>query len=328
MPDKLLDVKNLTVAFASGSGYAEVVSGISFHLRPGEVLALVGESGCGKSSACLALTGLLGGRHRRSGEVLFDDGSEVCELFQLPPRRMRKLRGAGIAYIFQEPGASLNPVMRVCDQIAEVLVLHRPEITDRKREIARLLGAVGIPDPEKRMRAYPHELSGGMQQRVMIAMALAGNPKLLIADEPTTALDVTIQAQILDLLEKLRAERNMALLLISHNLGVVGTLADRIAVMYAGKIVETGSAADILTAPQHPYTASLLQAVPRLGGTAGKLQTIPGTVPPPGEYPAGCRFAPRFEKCCDRCTANEPPAVETAPGHFTACTICDGGQIL
>jgi len=324
MPDKLLDVKDLTVAFASGKGYAEVVSGISFHLFPGEVLALVGESGCGKSSACLALTGLLGGKNKRSGQVMFDCGTETCDLFQLPPRKMRKLRGSGIAYIFQEPGASLNPVMRVCDQIAEVLMLHRPEISDHKKEIARLLGAVGIPDPEKRMRAYPHELSGGMQQRVMIAMALAGNPQLLIADEPTTALDVTIQAQILDLLEHLRAERNMALLLISHNLGVVGTLADRIAVMYAGKIVETGSAADILTTPQHPYTAALLQAVPKLGGTTGKLQTIPGTVPPPGEYPSGCRFAPRCEKCRDKCRDTVPPEIEVSPGHFAACTIYHG----
>jgi len=324
MPDKLLEVENLTVAFASGKGYAEVVSDISFHLNPGEVLALVGESGCGKSSACLALTGLLGGKNKRSGRVLFNTGSEICDLFQLPPRKMRKLRGSGIAYIFQEPGASLNPVMRVCDQIAEVLLLHRPEVTDRNREIARLLGAVGIPDPEKRMRAYPHELSGGMQQRMMIAMALAGNPQLLIADEPTTALDVTIQAQILDLLEHLRIERNMALLLISHNLGVGGTLADRIAVMYAGKIVETGSAADILTAPQHPYTSALLQAVPKLGGTAGKLQTIPGTVPPPGEYPAGCRFAPRCEKCRDKCRHAIPPEIEVSPGHFAACNIFDG----
>ena len=323
MPEKLLDVRDLTVAFAAGKGYAEVVSQASFHLCPGEVLALVGESGCGKSSACLALTGLLGGKSRCSGEAFFAAGEKSCDLFKISARQMRRLRGAGIAYIFQEPGASLNPVMRICDQIDEVLHLHRPEVKKRNDEIVRLLESVGIPDPAKRMRAYPHELSGGMQQRVMIAMALAGNPQLLIADEPTTALDVTIQAQILELLDKLRAERNMALLLISHNLGVVGTLADRIAVMYAGRIVETGTAAEVLTSPRHPYTAALLKAVPKLGGSEGRLQTIPGSVPPPGQYPDGCRFAPRCEKCTAGCQNSMPELREVAPGHFAACIMED-----
>ena len=320
MAEKLLEVNDLTVAFGAGSDWTEVVSGIDFAVRPGEALALVGESGCGKSTACLALTGLVGGRTRIGGQARFAGR----DLLRLPPRELRRVRGAGIAYVFQEPGASLNPVMRVGDQIAETLSLHRPEVRDRKREMTGLLAAVGIPDPARRLSAYPHELSGGMQQRVMIAMALAGNPRLLIADEPTTALDVTIQAQILELLDELRRERNMALLLISHNLGVVGALADRIAVMYAGKIVETGPAAAVLTAPEHPYTRALLAAVPRLGGPGTRLRTIPGTVPPPGEYPAGCRFAPRCETACARGGEADPPPVGVGPGHEAACWRCGG----
>ena len=324
MPENLLTVKDLSVAFAAGKRWTEVVGGVSFAVRPGEALALVGESGCGKSTACLALTGLLGGRARTGGEAWFGLGDERHDLLKLPPRELRKVRGAGIAYVFQEPGASLNPVMRVGDQIAEVLALHRPDVRDRVGKTAELLAAVGIPDPAKRLEAYPHELSGGMQQRVMIAMALAGDPRLLVADEPTTALDVTIQAQILELLDRLRRERGMALLLISHNLGVVGMLADRIAVMYAGKIVETGSAPEVLSAPQHPYTRALLAAVPRLGGGGGRLPTIPGTVPSPEDYPAGCRFSPRCAAACDLCRSELPGFVEVGSEHFVACRLCGG----
>ena len=326
MTENLLEVDALTVAFVSGDTRTEVVSGISFAVRPGEVLALVGESGCGKSSACLALTGLLGGRSAVGGEAWFGHGKERRELLRLTPRQLRKVRGAGIAYVFQEPGASLNPVLRVRDQIAEVLSLHRPEVRDRRGEMIKLLTAVGIPAPERRLDAYPHELSGGMQQRVMIAMALAGNPRLLIADEPTTALDVTIQAQILELLDRLRRERDMALLLISHNLGVVGALADRIAVMYAGRIVESGPAATVLDSPRHPYTRALLAAVPRLGGSSGRLRTIPGTVPPPGEYPPGCRFAPRCEFRTGQCETAVPPLAEIGCGRSAACFHLAGGE--
>ncbi len=322
MSENLLTVNSLKVAFPAGKTFCEVVSGISFSLRPGEITALVGESGCGKSSACLALTGLAGAAAKVSGEVIFDR----TNLLELSPRQLRRVRGKGIAYIFQEPGTSLNPVLQIKDQISEVLKLHRPEVKDLKQEIIALLSAVGIPDPERRLTAYPHELSGGMQQRVMIAMALAGRPQLLIADEPTTALDVTIQAQILELLTALRRKNNMALLLISHNLGVVGNIADRIAVMYAGKIVESGSAAEVLTAPAHPYTRALLAAVPQLGSSRGRLQTIAGTVPPPGKYPAGCRFAPRCPHCCDRCTTSAPEVQEVSPGHLVSCTIFAGGE--
>ncbi len=323
MSDALLEVKGLKVAFASGRKYTEVVSDISFTVHPGEVLALVGESGCGKSSACLALTGLAGKNTRVSGRAYFGSGADRCDLLQISGRKLRRIRGAGIAYIFQEPGSSLNPVMRIDEQLAEVIYLHRPDVRDVKCELISLLAAVGIPDPAKRLTAYPHELSGGMQQRVMIAMALAGNPQLLIADEPTTALDVTIQAQILELLDKLRRERNMALLLISHNLGVVGSLADRIAVMYAGKIVEYGSTAEIFTSPLHPYTQALLKAVPQLGGSRERLQTIAGMVPPPGEYPAGCRFSPRCSRCQNICSGQIPEMRAFSADHYAACTLCE-----
>lgn len=322
MNETLLNVKSLSVAFPSGKEYPEVVSGISFFLRRGETAALVGESGCGKSSACLALTGLCGAGSRVSGSVIFNGE----DLLQLSMRQLRRIRGKGIAYIFQEPGASLDPVLQIKEQISEVLHLHRPDVKDVKKECIALLEAVGIPDPERRLNSYPHELSGGMQQRVMIAMALAGRPQLLIADEPTTALDVTIQAQILDLLNRLCRENDMALLLISHNLGVVGNMADRIAVMYAGKIVETGPTEKILTVPAHPYTRALLAAVPQLGGSGGRLQTIPGTVPPPGEYPSGCRFAPRCADACERCLNNAPHFREISPGHEVSCHIFSGDE--
>ena len=319
----LLQAENLTVAF----GDAEVVSGVSFAIRRGEVLALVGESGCGKSSASLALTGLLPPRTRVSADrIWFEHSGSRVDLSKLDSRQLRKYRGGGIAYIFQEPSVSLNPVMTVRSQIAEVLSLHRPDVSDVDREITSLLEQVGIPDASNRLKAYPHELSGGMQQRVMIAMALAGNPDLLVADEPTTALDVTVQAQILDLLQELRSKRDMAILLISHNLGVVGSLADRIAVMYAGKIVETGRTDEIISSPRHPYTAALLAAVPELGRDCGRLQTIPGFVPPPSEYPAGCRFSGRCAGKLSRCDTVEPPLLFCGNAqHLCACHL-NGGE--
>ena len=273
----ILQVKNLSVEFLSGREYLRAVSGVSLDIREGRITALVGESGCGKSASCLSLAKLLPSPQARvsADEVSFTLRSgEKVDIFKLPPRQLRKLRGREIAYIFQEPQASLNPVFRIGDQIAEVLQLCCPEVSDRRKRVIELLESVGIPAPEQRISAYPHELSGGMQQRVMIAMALAGNPRLLIADEPTTALDVTIQAQILELIDRLRKERNMAVILVTHNLGIVSQLADDVAVMYAGNIVEYAPAQKLFSSPAHPYTRALLRAVPRLGGTE-RLETIP-----------------------------------------------------
>jgi oligopeptide/dipeptide ABC transporter ATP-binding protein len=233
-------------------------------------------------------------------------------------REIRSIRGGVVSSIFQEPGASLNPVLRVGSQIKEALQLHRPaEATDA--EVVRLLKLVGIPAPEQRMRDYPHQLSGGMQQRVMIAMAVATHPKLLVADEPTTALDVTIQAQILDLLLELKQRLGMALLLITHNLGIVRQIADRVAVMYAGQIVESGTAEAVLMQPAHPYTRALIRALPRLGSAGAPLAAIPGNVPLPGRFPSGCRFHPRCAMAKPDCATNAPDLVEATPGHHARC---------
>ena len=316
--ENLLQVENLSAAY----GKAQVVSGLSLHMDKGEILALVGESGCGKSSVSLALTRLLPPSATISADkILFNPGDKAVDLSRLPEKKLRRYRGGGIAYIFQEPSVSLNPVISVGEQISEVLELHRPELKDQNAEIIRLLEQVGIPDARNRIKAYPHELSGGMQQRIMIAMALAGNPQLLVADEPTTALDVTVQAQILELLKKLCKERNMAVLLISHNLGVVATLADRIAVMYAGKIVETAPTQELIRFPKHPYTRALLAAVPVLGKKCGRLETIPGFVPAPDDYPAGCRFAPRCSLQHEKCLQNSPGLEEVSPNHFCSCFV-------
>ena len=325
----LLNVKNLEIGFQSGGRkLVPVVSGVSFSVDRGEILALVGESGCGKSISCLALTGLLPTppARVRADSIRFDGKSGSFELSAMSPRQLRKMRGGRIGYIFQEPSVSLNPVFRIGDQIAEVLALHRPEVTDRHAEVVELLRQVGIPAPETRIAAYPHELSGGMQQRIMIAMAIAGNPELLIADEPTTALDVTIQAQILELLDSLRRERDMAVILVTHNLGIVAQLADRVAVMYAGNLAEYGRVRDVLDSPRHPYTRALLAAVPHLGGDGGELATIPGHVPSPEECPAGCRF---FGRCARaetlpealrrRCRTERPLESNEGNSHLVFC---------
>ena len=321
----LLKVENLSVGFRSGKRVLPVIDGLSFEIARGEILALVGESGCGKSAGCLALTRLnVPPAVISSGKAFFEKRSgEQAELLTLSDRELRKIRGGGIAYIFQEPLSSLNPVLRIGDQIAEVLALHRSEVTDRAAETERLLASVGIPDPRARMMNFPHELSGGMQQRVMIAMALAGNPALLIADEPTTALDVTIQAQIMELLEELRRKNGTSVILITHNFGVVAQLADRVAVMYAGRIVETAPAAELIRAPRHPYTKALLAAVPVLGGGKKELVTIPGQVPAPDNFPAGCRFCGRCQEVAPgaelRCGEKVPPCCEVSPGHWGSC---------
>ena len=322
----LLTVKNLCIAF--GSRAPHVVDNVSFEVERGEILALVGESGCGKSISCLALTSLLPTPPARvsADAILFREGAEEIDLARVSARRLRKVRGGGIAYIFQEPSVSLNPVFRIGSQIAEVLELHRPEVTDRRAEVVELLKLVGIPAPETRVDAYPHELYGGMQQRVMIAMALAGNPKLLIADEPTTALDVTIQAQILELIDDLRRKRDMAVILVTHNLGIVAEKADRVAVMYAGNIVEYAATGQLLKHPSHPYTRALLKAVPHLGGDGKRLSTIPGHVPSADDFAPGCRFSDRCERFetlseaeREQCRNCIPGRTEPENGHFVRC---------
>ena len=320
----ILQVRNLSIDFLSGREYLRAVSDFSLDVKAGKITALVGESGCGKSASCLSLAKLLPSPPARvqaqSVNYTLQSG-ETVDIFKLPPRKLRKIRGREIAYIFQEPQASLNPVLRIGDQIAEVLQLCCPEVADKRSRVIELLSSVGIPAPEQRILAYPHELSGGMQQRVMIAMALAGNPRLLIADEPTTALDVTIQAQILELIDRVRKERDMAVILVTHNLGIVSQLADYVAVMYAGNIVEYAPAEKLFATPAHPYTRALLRAVPRLGG-CGKLETIPGKVPAIADYPAGCRFAGRCAFAQALCAEKLPELAEIEAGHFCRCTEC------
>ncbi len=268
----LLDVRNLAIRFDTGETSVEAVKGVSFTVEKGEALAVVGESGSGKSVTALALTRLLPEPPARyaGGEILLD-GANVLEM---NPVQLRAIRGKRIAYIFQEPATSLNPVFTIRNQIAEALRLHRPEVSDVDAEVAKWLGRVGIVNPEQRMRDYPHQLSGGMQQRVMIAMALSCQPDLLVADEPTTALDVTIQAQIMELLRELKEQLGMSLILITHNFGIIGKVADNVAVMFRGRIVEHGPVAEVLHRPQHPYTRALIGCIPRLGERKRRLTTI------------------------------------------------------
>ncbi len=268
----LLDVRNLRIQFRTEDGDVQAVDDISFSVQTGETVALVGESGSGKSVTALSLSRLVPTppAHYQGGQILFEGGN----VLDFSKHQLQKLRGGKIAYVFQEPSTSLNPVYRIRNQIAEAIHLHRPEVKDIREEIHKLLDLVGIRDPARSMESYPHQLSGGMQQRVMIAMALACQPKLLVADEPTTALDVTIQAQILDLLRDLRKKNDMSVLLITHNFAIVSHLADRVLVMYRGKIVEQGPTQEVLRQPKHPYTQALLACIPKLGGSQPRLTTI------------------------------------------------------
>ena len=318
LDEPLLAVDNLSISFQTDSGPVSVVSDVSFALRPGHTLGLVGESGCGKSVTAQTLMRLLPMPPARidAGRILFAGE----DLVAVSERRLRALRGDRLAMIFQEPMTSLNPTFTVGSQISEALVLHRGLSWMKARESAIAgLREVGIGSPEARFDQYPHQLSGGLRQRVMIAMALACRPALLIADEPTTALDVTVQAQILELLGKLQHELGLAILLITHDLGVVAELCDDIAVMYAGRIVEKGPAADVLDQPRHPYTAGLLASTPRKAPRGTPLPTIPGTVPPPGERGVGCSFAGRCPRVLDRCRSERPSLAEIAPGLRVAC---------
>ena len=312
----LLEIKNLQLAFGAGEELLHAVDGVSFVLNEGETVCLVGESGCGKSVTALSIARLVATPPANyiGGEILLN-GQDTLKM---SARELQKIRGGVVSYVFQEPGASLNPVFRVGSQIKESLELHRPAAATDD-EVIRLLKLVGIPAPESRIKDYPHQMSGGMQQRIMIAMALASEPKLLIADEPTTALDVTIQAQIIELLLELKGRLGMSILLITHNLGIVGDIADRVAVMYAGQIVELAPASQLLTRPLHPYTQALMNSVPKLGGNAARLTAIGGNVPNLGAFPGGCRFHPRCPKAQPDCSEKPPELVEVEPGRWVRC---------
>ncbi|MFB3915321.1 MAG: ABC transporter ATP-binding protein [Terriglobales bacterium] len=337
----LLDVRNLHVHFATQAGEVCAVCDVSFTVGQGEVLGLVGESGSGKSVTALAIMRLLAPQARVSGQILFGGetghpaeggraaslstaGNGRSDLLVASDEHMRAVRGAGISMIFQEPMTALNPVMRVGDQIAEAVLAHGNS-AGRKDAWERALQSmcdVGIPDHERRARDYPHQFSGGQRQRIMIAMAIVNRPQLLIADEPTTALDVTIQAQILDLLRELREKFGLAMLFISHDLAVVSQVSRRVAVMYAGSIVEMGEVGDIFHAAAHPYTRGLLDAVPTLKSERGRpLRTIEGTVPAGVALPPGCPFDPRCDFRVEQCARDLPPLVEIAPGHLARCPV-------
>jgi peptide/nickel transport system ATP-binding protein/oligopeptide transport system ATP-binding protein len=340
----LLEIKNLKMDFGIGADALRAVDGVSLTIGAGETVCLVGESGCGKTVTALSIARLVPvpPANYVGGEILLN-GRDVLKMSN---GELRQIRGGVVSYVFQEPGASLNPVFRVGNQIKESLKLHRPDLTGRAGsplpavrpntnggahgvtrptknaldgEVIRLLKLVGIPAPESRIKNYPFEMSGGMQQRVMIAMALASEPKLLVADEPTTALDVTIQAQILELLHDLKQRLGMAILLITHNLGIVGDMADRVAVMYAGQIVELSPAKELLRHPLHPYTRALMNSVPKLGGGADRLSAIPGNVPRIGNFPPGCRFAPRCPIAKPECSNAVSDLVEVETGRWVRC---------
>jgi peptide/nickel transport system ATP-binding protein len=322
MAANLLEVEDLVTAFHSDEGVVRAVDGVSFSVRDGGTIGLVGESGCGKSVTSLSIMRLVPtppGRYER-GRILF----EGRDLLALPEKELRALRGNSISMIFQEPMTSLNPVYTVGQQIVEAVRLHQK--LDRKAARAKaieMLGLVGIPAPKERIDAYPHQLSGGMRQRVMIAMALSCQPKLLIADEPTTALDVTIQAQILDLLASLQKQLGMSIILITHDLGVVAEFVEEIVVMYAAKVVERAETKALFARPLHPYTRGLLSSVPSFGDNARRtrLPTIPGVVPDLMRLPAGCRFRERCSDAIARCASEEPTLREVLPGRLVACHV-------
>ena len=312
MTAPLLSVRNLSVAF----GRSKVVEDVGFDLAPGEILGVVGESGSGKSITALSILRLVPSPGRVTGGISFAG----TDLMALPETQMREIRGRDIAMIFQEPMTSLNPVFTCGDQVMEALLYHRAlDRTAARAEALKLLKLVEIPSAERRLDDYPHQLSGGMRQRVMIAMALACRPKLLLADEPTTALDATIQAQILDLLRGLQREFGMAVILITHDLGVVSDVAHRVLVMYGGKVVETAPSEAIFARPLHPYTEGLLASIPRLEGPIARLDAIPGQVPPPDAMPPGCRFAPRCRYAAEPCRAAPPPLAPRGADRAAAC---------
>ncbi|SCW31103.1 MULTISPECIES: ABC transporter ATP-binding protein [unclassified Pseudomonas] len=313
--DTVLSVSNLTVCFAGAP--ANVVDGVSFAVQRGKTLAIVGESGCGKSVTSMALMGLLPDTAKIAARTsaLLDEA-----LLGMPDERLLDVRGNRMAMIFQEPMTSLNPVFTIGEQIAESVIRHQGlSAKDARQRALQMLEKVRVPDAVQRLDAYPHELSGGMRQRAMIAMALANDPALIIADEPTTALDVTIQAQILSLIANLQAETGTAMILITHDLGVVAEVADDVMVMYAGRVVESGPVKTLFDDPQHPYTIGLMGSMPSIGPREGRLATINGRVPTPAQMPTGCRFAGRCPFVIQACREARPPLLELSPGHFAAC---------
>jgi oligopeptide/dipeptide ABC transporter ATP-binding protein len=317
--DPLLQVRDLVVGFDSGRSFARAVDGVSFDVRRGRTLGIVGESGCGKSVTAFSIMRLLPQPHGKivSGSILF----EGQDLVRAGEAELHRIRGGSIGMVFQEPLSALNPVQTIGRQLSEVLLLHKPVTKQQAMaESAALLGRVGIPSPEVRVGEYPHQLSGGMRQRVVIAMALACNPSLLIADEPTTALDVTIQAQILDLMQTLQRELGMAIVLITHDLGVIAQVCDDVVVMYAGQVAEQGPVEAIFRRPAHPYTRGLLASIPRLTTERkSRLPTIEGSVPGLDAMPVGCRYQNRCPHAQERCAAGKPPLEPVAPGHGVSC---------
>ena len=314
----VLEVRDLRTYFHTEEGIARAVDGVSFAVGQGQTLGLVGESGCGKSVSAFSIMRLVPDPPGRieAGQILL----EGRDLLTLDEEEMRQVRGDDIAMIFQEPMTSLNPVLTCGFQIAEAVVLHQQvQMQEARDRAVEMLQLVGIPAPEQRIDEYPHQLSGGMRQRVMIAMALSCNPDVLIADEPTTALDVTIQAQILALLESLQESLQMAIVMITHDLGVIAETADQVAVMYAGQIVEYAETQSLFARPQHPYTRGLLRSIPRLDDEQERLDIIPGVVPDARAFPQGCRFAPRCPLADDHCRAEAPPLEEAKAGHWTSC---------
>lgn len=316
----LLEVKNLRTYFYIQDREIRAVDGVSLRIRQGEVLGLVGESGCGKSVTALSFAKLLPIPPAKivSGEVILDG----VDVLKLDEKDLQKLRGKRIVYIFQEPATSLNPVFTIGNQIVEVIKLYqKPGKAEARDMAAEMLARVGIPSARERLDSYPHQLSGGMKQRVMIAMALVGNPSLLVADEPTTALDVTIQAQILDLLGKIREERGLSILLITHDLSIIGDIADRVDIMYAGKVVEEAETPLLFSHPLHPYTKALLDCIPKMTEPKRRLVTIGGEVPEASSLPGGCRFHPRCGQTMSICKTQEPELKEIETGHLVRCHL-------
>lgn len=318
---KLLEVKGLKTYFYTDQGVVPAVDGVDLYINEGETLGVVGESGSGKSVTSLSIMRLLQDTSGKivNGSINFDDK----DLLSLSEREMQNIRGNDIAMIFQEPMTSLNPVLKIGEQIQEAVELHLKLSKDKaKKHVVDMLKAVGIPRSEEIYDEYPHQLSGGMRQRVMIAMAMACRPKLLIADEPTTALDVTVQAQILDLMKKLKTENHTAIMMVTHDLGVVAETCERVVVMYCGRVVEYGDVYEIFEKPMHPYTRGLLNSIPKLRQKVDRLESIPGTVPNPKNMPKGCKFAPRCAEAIDLCFEEEPPLFLIDEGHKSKCWHC------
>ena len=322
MTEPLLSIENLRTWFHMGSGIAKSVDGVSFHVNPGETVGIVGESGCGKSVTALSILRLIQqpGRIEEGSRIMF----EGKNLVTLPDAEIRKIRGNRIAMIFQEPMSALNPVFTVGDQIAEVARIHGTgSRKDAWKRAIEMLALTGIPAPDQRAKEYPHQLSGGMRQRVLIAMALVMNPALIIADEPTTALDVTIQAQILELLVDLQKQFGTSILMITHDLGVIAETASRVVVMYAGEVVEEAPVQRLFSAPHHPYTQGLMAAMPQLGTERERLNVIPGTVPAPDDWPKGCRFHDRCPFAWERTEHEHPPLYTVGEGHISRCHLAE-----